>query len=68
MLEMKQDALDRTLENSLLKRLWTCCKTDYGMYKWMDGLMDGWMDGLRRVSVTNFRGCNALSLFLNLTG
>jgi hypothetical protein len=29
--KLKKEALDHTLENSLLKRLWTCCKTDYGM-------------------------------------
>ena len=28
---LKEEALDRTLENSLWKRLWTCRKTDYEM-------------------------------------
>jgi hypothetical protein len=29
--KLKEEALDRTLENSLWKRIWTCRKTDYGM-------------------------------------
>jgi hypothetical protein len=29
--KFKEEAPDRTLENSLWKRLWTCHKTDYRM-------------------------------------
>ena len=29
--ELREEALDWTLENSLWKRLWTCRKTDDGM-------------------------------------